>query len=142
MQPVSFEEQVDQLVGRDPRYHREAYFFVREGLDYTQKSLGKSQADGERHVLPAELAQGLKAYALDRYGPLSKTVLNSWGIHVTQDLGDLVFNLIEVNVLAQSERDKREDFANLFDFDEAFVHPFLPPSKLKQLRATETHPQA
>ncbi len=39
MQAVSFDEAVELILKRDPRFNREAYYFVREALDYTQKTL-------------------------------------------------------------------------------------------------------
>ena len=56
----------------------------------------------------------------------TKTVLNEWGITRCADFGDIVFNLIEYNVFSKTENDRREDFTEVFDFDEAFVKPFQP----------------
>ena len=42
MHAANFEETVDKIVTRAPRYSREAYYFVREALDHTQKLLGRS----------------------------------------------------------------------------------------------------
>ena len=53
-------------------------------------------------------------------------MLNSWGITRCADFGDIVFNLIEYNVFSKTDNDRREDFSNLYDFDEAFVKPFAP----------------
>jgi uncharacterized repeat protein (TIGR04138 family) len=72
------------------------------------------------------LLQGIRAYALDQFGPLTKTVLNTWGITRCSDFGDIVFNLIEYNVFSKTDSDRREDFADIYDFDEAFVKPFAP----------------
>ena len=53
-------------------------------------------------------------------------MLNKWGITRCADFGDIVFNLIEYNVFSKTENDRREDFSEVFDFEEAFVKPFLP----------------
>ena len=39
---------------------------------------------------------------------------------------NIVFNLIEYNVFSKTDSDRREDFADIYDFDEAFVKPFAP----------------
>jgi uncharacterized repeat protein (TIGR04138 family) len=65
---------------------------------------------------------------LEQYGPLAKTVLNTWGVKRCSDFGDIVFNLIEYNVFSKTENDRREDFADIYDFEDAFVKPFLPAS--------------
>jgi uncharacterized repeat protein (TIGR04138 family) len=41
----------------------------------------------------------------------------------------MVFNLIEAGAFGKTEEDTREDFANGYDFDEAFRKPFLPTGK-------------
>ncbi len=129
MQNPDFSEIVAQICKEDSRYDRKAYDFVRLGLEHTVKELRKrdsARAERSRHVSGPELLDGLRAYALEQFGPLSKTVLNTWGIQTCQDIGNIVFNLIEYNVFSKTENDRREDFADIYDFDEAFVKPFQP----------------
>jgi len=129
MQDPDFTEIVSLICKEDPRFDRKAYDFVRLGLDHTVKELRKrdaARADKSRHVSGAELLDGLRVYALDQFGPLTKTVLNAWGVVRCSDFGDIVFNLIEYNVFSKTENDRREDFADLYDFDAAFVKPFQP----------------
>ena len=66
---------------------------------------------------------------VDQFGPLAKTVLESWGVRRCTDFGDIVFNLIEYNIFSKTDNDRREDFADIYDFDEAFVKPFRPADK-------------
>jgi uncharacterized repeat protein (TIGR04138 family) len=58
------------------------------------------------------------------YGYMSKTVLNSWGIRTTGDFGEIVFNLIKIGKMRKTPDDCREDFENVYDFDEAFERGF------------------
>jgi len=132
MQDLDFNEVVDLICKEDPRYDKKAYTFIRQGLDHTVKEIKKKDAGKARasqHVTGAELLDGLRIYALDQYGPLTKTVLNSWGIKKCTDFGEIVFNLIEYNVFSKTESDRREDFIDLYSFDDAFVKPFLPLNK-------------
>ena len=129
MQDLDFAEVVGLICREDSRFDRKAYDFVRLGLDHTVKEFKKKEAARgarSRHVTGQELLEGLRAYALDQYGPLAKTVLNSWGIRRCSDFGDIVFNLIEYNVFSKTESDRREDFADIYSFEDAFVKPFLP----------------
>ena len=130
MQPFDYNEILDQILEKDDRYHRDAYYFIREGLDYTQHKLAK-EAEGKEssHISGQELTNGLRQYAIDNFGPMTKALLNEWGVNSTEDFGEIVFNLVENNLLAKTENDSREDFANGFDFDEAFVAPFKVLSK-------------
>ena len=129
MQDLDFDEVVELICKEDPRYDRKAYTFLRQALDHTVKELKKKEAakaGRSQHVSGAELLLGLRSFALDQYGPLSKTVLNSWGVTRCGDFGEMVFNLIEYNVFSKTENDRREDFTELYSFDDAFIKPFLP----------------
>lgn len=131
MEKANFSDTLERIVQDDPRYNREAYVFVREGLDFTLKQLRKQGETSHRHVSGQELLEGLRQYSLDQFGPMSKTVLNYWGITCCESFADVVFNLVDRGVLGKTEQDSREDFAGGFDFDEAFVKPFLPPSRTR-----------
>jgi uncharacterized repeat protein (TIGR04138 family) len=129
MQDLEFTEIVGLICKEDARFDRKAYTFVRHALDQTVKDLKRKSPERtgkSQHVTGAELLLGIRTYALDQYGPLTKTVLNLWGITRCSDFGDIVFNLIEYNVFSKTENDRREDFSDLYDFDEAFVRPFAP----------------
>jgi uncharacterized repeat protein (TIGR04138 family) len=132
MQDPDFADIVSLICKEDPRFDRKAYDFVRLGLDHAVKELRKkdaSRAERSRHVTGPELLDGLRAYALDQFGPMTKTVLNAWGVRRCRDFGDIVFNLIEYNVFSKTDNDRREDFTDLYDFDEAFVKPFRPAGR-------------
>ena len=129
MQDSEFADIVALISKDDSRFDRKAYEFVRLGLDHTVKDLRKRDAarvERARHVTGAELLNGLRAYALDQFGPMAKSILNSWGITCCRDFGVIVFNLIEYKVFSKTENDRLEDFDTLYDFEEAFVAPFLP----------------
>ncbi|PYK99589.1 MAG: hypothetical protein DME19_08150 [Verrucomicrobia bacterium] len=127
MQAPSFEEAVGQIASKDPRYPGDAYFFVREALDHTQKMVGKVPKKNEvRHVSGQELLDGIREYALQLFGPMTLTVLEEWGIKRCEDFGEIVFNMVETRLLAKTEHDSREDFKRGYDFHEAFRKPFLP----------------
>lgn len=129
MQEINFDEAVGQIVAKDPRYHRDAYFFLREALDYTQKKIGK-QAKGQlRHVTGQELLDGIRAYALSQFGPMTLTVFEEWGVRSGADFGEIVFNMVDIGLLAKTANDSRADFAGGYDFTEAFREPFLPAKK-------------
>jgi len=132
MQDLDFTEIVDLICKDDSRYLKKAYFFVRQGLDRTVKDLKKkdpSRAQRSHHVTGPELLDGLRVHALDQYGPLAKTVLESWGVRRCTDFGEIVFNLIEHNVFSKTDTDRREDFAEIYDFEDAFVKPFRPAAR-------------
>src|SRR5665213_2593353 len=124
MQSLNFEEALKKIVAVDPRYHRDAYIFLREALDYTQRVVGPRR--DEKHVSGKELLDGIRQYALKEFGPMAATVLAEWGVHACEDFGELVFNMIEYNLLAKTDTDTREDFKGGYDFIDAFSKPFIP----------------
>lgn len=78
----------------------------------------------ERHLTGQILCQAIRYYAAQQYGLLAKVVLNSWGIYTTSDFGEIVYNLIGIGMMRKSKSDRREDFDDQYDFDEAFVKNF------------------
>jgi len=133
MHTSNFDEILDQIVQKDTRYHRDAYLFVREALDHTQKLVTKAVRDGGkqpvRHVSGQELLEGIRAFALEQFGPMSLTLLQEWGVRRCEDFGEIVFNLVESHLLAKTKNDTREDFKGGYDFEEAFRKPFQPAAK-------------
>ena len=131
-----------RLIQEDERYKLDAYQFVRDALAYAQDELGmghggaKIEEDDETveaedpeqpresHLTGQQLCEAFRQYAQDQYGYLAKVVLNSWGIHSTSDVGEIVYNLIRVELMKKSESDRREDFDDVYDFEEAFLHNF------------------
>ena len=124
----SYDEVLDKILAGDSRFHRDAYHFVREGLDYTQQSISKQEEGTVRHISGQELLGGMRAHALEQYGPMALLVLNEWGLTRGEDFGEIVFNMVEHELLAKTEDDTRTDFAAGYTFDEAFRQPFLPPA--------------
>jgi uncharacterized repeat protein (TIGR04138 family) len=126
MQKIGFAEALDSLVTSDPRYHRDAYIFLRDALDYTTKQQKKLRGTTVRHVAGPELLEGVRLYALKEFGPMVITVFESWGIRRCEDIGHMVFNLIDAGVFGKTAEDSMDDFKAVYDFQEAFVKPFSP----------------
>ena len=136
MQEVNFDETLETILAKDARFARDAYFFLREALDYTQKIVGKENRGAIRHVTGQELLDGIRQFALQQFGPMAVTVFEEWGVNNCRDFGDIVFNMVEIGLLAKTDKDTRDDFQNGYDFTDAFRKPFWPQGKLK----SETKP--
>ncbi|MBN2464385.1 hypothetical protein JXD38_02005 [candidate division WOR-3 bacterium] len=113
------ENPLEQVIAKDPRYKPNAYVFVHDALDHTWARLNQ-----RRHITGRELLDGVKDLALKRYGPMAKAVLNSWGVKTTDDVGAIVFNLVNAGVLSKTEEDRIEDFHEVYDFDDVFVRSY------------------
>lgn len=132
MQETPFMEVVKKICEKDPRYEPEAYAFVREALDYTTKILDRPSEGPGRHVSGRELLEGIRKYAIQEFGPMALTVLKTWGIGKTDDFGEIVFNLVDAEKLGKTEKDTKDDFIGVYDFQEAFVRPFEPKTPFAQ----------
>jgi uncharacterized repeat protein (TIGR04138 family) len=98
MSDLQFAEEIlDQLQERHPRFHAKAYYFVLTALHSVIEGLGQP-----RHIMGRELAVGVRDLALERYGPMARSVLRHWGIHATEDVGRVVFALVEQEILVKS----------------------------------------
>jgi len=104
-----------KILDKDKRYNPEAYSFIMASLDYTMKKLKR-----KGHVTGQELSDGARDYCLDQFGPMARLVLEKWGIKSTNDFGEIVFNLIDSGLLGKTDKDRKEDFHNRYDFREAF----------------------
>ena len=130
---------VSKLLEDDPRYRLEAYQFVREALSYAQdvmtdgdeekkeeKKVPRSEETTEvdRHLTGQQLCEAIRRYALDQFGYMAQVVLKSWGVTSTSDFGEIVYNLIRIGFMKKSETDRREDFDDVYSFDEALRGQF------------------
>ena len=131
-----FGEVIELIKKEDPRYEAGAYFFVRHALDFTLRRLktGKRQHTGS-HVSGGELLEGIRDYAIEQYGPMAKTLFDTWNVKTCEDFGRIVFHLVDFGVLGKTENDSEEDFRECYTFEEAFEHPFLPPSKIPESKS-------
>jgi len=111
----NFYKKIDEIARKDLRYKSDAYEFLMRALWFTQNRLKR-----HGHVSGKELLMGIKDFALEQYGPMAKTVLNHWGIKVTDDFGAMVFNMVECGLLHKTKEDSLKDFKNVYDFNEAF----------------------
>lgn len=114
------------VLEKDPRYNREAYLFIREALEFTQRNVRKNSGDNTNHITGRELLDGIREFALKQYGPMTSLVLEEWGVRRCEDFGEIVFNMVEHKILSKTENDSREDFKGGYDFMDAFRTPFLP----------------
>lgn len=118
---LEFEQKLLAIRRKDRRFAIEAYLFLFEALEYTIQQLGRQNAHGpERHITGRELLSGFRDLAQKQFGPLSLYVLSHWGVQSTEDVGDMVFLLVDSGLLKKRETDTKADFARGFDFREVF----------------------
>jgi len=126
MQKLEFSDAVDQIVANDPRYDRDAYFFLKDALEFTVDQTKKARGGRVGHVSGQQLLGGIRDYALKYFGPMVPTVFETWGIRCCDDFGQMVYHLIELGIFGKSENDSLDDFKGVYTFEEAFVAPYRP----------------
>lgn len=135
-----------ELTVQDPRYRVEAYYFILETLDFarTQLQMGHNavsqsmpelagaeeddEADepeeSSSHITGQELCEALRIRATWMFGYMAKTVLNRWGIHTTDDVGEIVYNMVRNHKIRVTAEDSLEDFRGVYDFQTVFCDEF------------------
>jgi len=103
---------VDALCERDPRYHREAYAFVLRALGATVQELPRERQDDpvRRHLTGGELVEGAITLARREFGLMAPTVFREWGLATGEDVGRIVFQLVETAFLSARPEDRMDDF--------------------------------
>jgi uncharacterized repeat protein (TIGR04138 family) len=139
MQKLDFGEKLDLILRQDSRYHRDAYLFLRDALDFTIK-LRKKAKEPDQHVTGQQLLDGIRQHALKQFGPMVPTVFAFWRVSRCEDFGEMVFNFIRVGIFGKTDSDSIEDFKSIYTFDEAFIAPFLPEPPLVHQRFAEASP--
>lgn len=112
-------EQADYsaILKKDDRFDSRAYDFVLEVIHVASES-------AKGHVSGQELLCFFRDLALDAFGPLAYTTLNDWGIHCTEDVGAVVFNLYDAKMIRKTDSDTPEDFVGGFNFRREFLDPY------------------
>jgi uncharacterized repeat protein (TIGR04138 family) len=110
---------MDRIRMREPRFDERAYLFVLTALEHFQAQLTE-----RRHISGRELALACRDLALERFGVMARLVLEHWGVRSSADIGDIVFTLVELELLISQPGDSRDDFVAVFDFDQAFEREY------------------
>lgn len=107
-------------------YQPRAFVFLMMALKRAGETHGKNDpalTEGERHLTGQELLESVRTLGLEMFGHLAEMVFAHWGVHRTEDWGEIVFLLVETGVLKKTDRDSRLDFARGYDFASAFRPP-------------------
>ena len=110
---------MDRIRMREQRFDERAYLFVLGSLEFCQQRLPE-----RRHISGRELALSVRDLALERFGVMAGLVLEHWGVRTSSDIGDIVFTLVELELLMSQATDTRDEFVGVFDFNQAFERDY------------------
>ena len=117
------EKRLEEVVDEVGLYPRDAYLFVQEGLGYTVNKIHgarRKQPGMSRHVSGQDLCEGLREFALHRWGLMAGPVLERWNVRRTLDFGKIVFALVDKGLMQKTDEDQLDDFRDVYDFKNAF----------------------
>src|SRR5438067_1415982 len=109
---IRMQPELIEVADKDGRYPPEAFEFVTEALSHAQHMFDKAappkgEAPGDgHHVSGRELLEGVCDLARREFGLMASIVFERWGIHRTDDFGEIVFALIDAGVLSRTESDR------------------------------------
>jgi len=115
---TTFWDTVDALREAHRRYTREAYGFVVAALGETVRALPPERLEDpeRRHLSGRELLAGVVSLARREFGPLAATVFREWGVRASEDVGEIVFELVRAGQLSARPEDTMNDFRG-FDLE-------------------------
>jgi len=118
MDEIDFEsDKFEDILAKDARYNPRAYALLMDVLNFLFE-------DKNRHVDAEEILDEFRERTLDQYGPMSYAVLAEWGVGRCEDIGEMMFNLVESRRIRKSDEDSYESFVGGYDFHEAFEGPY------------------
>ena len=134
MTPEQIKSHIERIASDDGRYAPAAFFFVNDVVGCTVKWLKsgemkpkdvdftRGEGEVDFHISGMELLAGMRRLARERWGCMARKVLESWGVERTEDIGEIVFLMVEDRELQWKRRDSdtKEDFAGAYDFVSAF----------------------
>ena len=129
MEDIDFDkDDFADIVAKDARYSPRAYALLMDVVSYLsgegREGGGK---DGEgAHMSAFDILEEFRDRTLDLYGPLAFTVLREWGVTRTEDVGEMMCNLVESRRVGRDENDSPDGFCGGYDFREAFLVPYDP----------------
>lgn len=132
--PDQARERIVHIAAEDGRYDPAAFFFVNEAVASAVKWLKSGEMkprdaassrgeDGANfHISGYELLEAFRRLAKERWGCMTTTVLSHWGVKSTEDVGEIVFLMVEDEKLEWKRRDSdtKDEFRGVYDFAETF----------------------
>ncbi len=108
MLPEKFYLQIESRIihsGRDTRYKPDGYGVVLAALEYHH-----SKTEEDKHLSAEEIVNALCELSVMKYGPMAREVLEHWGIFNAIDIGNIVYNMIDIDLLKRDAQDSLDDF--------------------------------
>jgi uncharacterized repeat protein (TIGR04138 family) len=110
---------IKRLAAQNPRYRKEGFYYVANAVETAHRKIEEKE-NQKRHITGKELIDEIIDRALEEFGYMARTVFAEWGITRTDDIGEIVFIMVENGVLSAREEDSLDDFKGVYDFETVF----------------------
>ncbi|MBU1702455.1 MAG: hypothetical protein KJ970_04970 [Candidatus Eisenbacteria bacterium] len=114
---ATIEDRIFEAAEASGRFHSDAFYLILRALEVAQQHRGQPG-----HISGRTLLEQIKEMVRREYGPMALTVLHHMGLYRTEDVGDLVFLMVEKGLLRKRDEDCLDDFKDVFDFEEIFEY--------------------
>lgn len=124
----SFWDAIGAIRETDDRFRPEAYAFLMNALLHTVEKLPaeRQQDPARRHLSGRELLEGMTGMARREFGDLAPMVFSEWGVRRSEDVGEMVFQLVHQHLLRARPEDTPEDFRD-YDLEARLAAATSPP---------------
>ncbi len=61
---------------------------------------------------------------MQKFGYMARKVFEQWGVTKSSDFGEIVFKLVESELMGKTETDTLNDFKDIYDFKEEYDDKF------------------
>lgn len=123
-------DEIQPVAEQYGKFHADAYVFVHQALGTTAQK-AKKLGSPVLHVGGRDVIEACIELANERFGPMSYAVLEEWGISQSKHIGEIIYHLIEIDILSKRPGDRIEDFYNYRHFrellEDAMYDPPLDP---------------
>ncbi|UDQ98052.1 Minf_1886 family protein [Lentisphaerota bacterium WC36G] len=109
MTNIPLQKKIAVILSKDSSYPKDAYQLITDVIHAASKEQHSSQKQSH-HIGAKKIVQSVIDYAIKEYGFFASEVLVKLNLINAIDVGKVVFNLIEVELLHQSEDDSLSDF--------------------------------
>jgi uncharacterized repeat protein (TIGR04138 family) len=110
-------------------YGVDAVLFVSAALNYT---LSHVRREEQEHVTAKDVCAGFREYVRMYFNDAAEAVdlLSEWGLRGSDDVGRIVFAMVETGQAKSADGDRPEDFAGVFTLDDLARDTFWTPNAL------------
>ena len=129
MEHDELEERILLIRRRDRRFDRNAYLWALDLVDFGLERIRSKPGAKQAHLSATSLLGFVGEFAAKDFGRGASLVFEAWNIRLTDDVGEIIWNLIDNKLLSAGPNDSRYGFQTQV----AIKDLLLPPPEIVDL---------